>query len=237
MKTSIKLIQIFSDSNILRHYAVYLKLKAIHSNSVIYNYNISILSQKSGLSRNSIRKYIKFYLDNNWCTLNNNHLSFISLDKLRLKYGIALQQLIKIPSNGNITTLLNNLRYELLKLKNRQFNFLKNKATDKIDPKGKGACQRYKSAKKFFDNNNYDPTDITREMFLKISLKKLGCIINLSATSTHNIIKQKVLESKAVILRHSTECIKITTKAELKPNQYNYKGYIFTPQCNKYIFN
>lgn len=237
MNTSIKLIKLFSDSNILRQYAVFLQLKHIHVNSCIYKYNVHRLAQKSGMSRNSINKYVKFFLDNGWCRMHGKNIVFISLKELRQKYSVKLKHTINI-SRGKTQKVLSNLRYELLKQKTNQFNFLKDISNDLHNPKGKFALEKHKRALKY--QRKTGKSLLIDEVELKISLKRLGKVINLSPASAFNLIKSKQIEGKATVIKElfikspreffGTAC-KYITQGYFKGNFY------YIPTCNKYVFS
>lgn len=237
MKTSIKIIELFTSSGILREYAVFLQLKHLYSNGCIYKYNINKLSQKSGLSRNSIKKYVAFFVSNGWVTMHGDNLCFISLESFRLKYKIKLKHAIKI-KNGNTSKVLNGLRYELLKQKTIQFNFLKNISNDLNNPSGKNALQKYKHAKKYA--NRTGKKLCISESAIKISLKTIGTILNLSPASSFNLIKLKQTEGSATIIR--TKFIKSIAECSGKMTKYVDRGYFkggmyYIPVCNKYVFS
>lgn len=235
MNTSVNLIKLFIDSNILRQYAVYLQLKHLHSNGCLYKYNVNKLSQKSGLSRNSIKKYVDFFLVNDWCKMHGKNLVFISLTNLRLKYGVRLKHSIKI-EGGPVKTILTNLRYELLKQKNRQFNYLKGVSNDLNNPSGKNALRDHKKAIKLSHKYNLP---VKGASALKISLKSIGNILNLSSASCFNLIKLKQQQGKAKIIKD----IFIKSPREFYGSACKFieKGYFkghfyYIPVCNKYEF-
>ncbi len=235
MRTNINLIQLFSDSNILREYAVYLKLKHLFKNGCIYNYNISLFAQKSNLSRNSIRRYIKFFIENKWCRMHKNNLTFISLPLLRSRYKVKNHSTLKISPAGNTQRILTNLRYQLIKVKDTQFKFLKGSYKDLHNPTGNNKLAKYKKALKL-KSKGIITDKLIGATYLKISLKKLGTIINLSPSTAHNIIKAKVKERKAKI--HKEPFYRITgTLHNLSNGMFNCKGSVYLPKCNKYEFN
>ncbi len=225
MKTNIRLIQLFTNNDILRQYAVWLKLKRVHSNGRVYDYTTYKFSKQSGMSRNSIKKYIQFFIDNGWAKIEGKDLQFVSHDKLKKVYGIKLKHNIKI-KNQNITKIVNSLRYELLKLKQSQFKYLKQIRKDQFNPLRKGALARHKKADKF--------PRLTGEFskYLKVSLKKLALLINKSASTVSLLIKTK----KAKVMPGKRFLVKFKRNIHLPHNMYWSKGNVVRCESNSYIF-
>ncbi|SRR3989304_2772917 len=227
MKTNINLIKLFIDSDIIRHYAVFLKLKHIHSNGRVYNYSPYKLSKQSGLSRNSIIKYIKFFKDNNWIRTEGKDIIFISTEKLKKVYDIKLKHDIKIENNNTLSLLTNSLRYEVLKHKQSQFKYINQIRKDQTNPTGANALKRHKKAikvplKTFGEFSNY----------LKISVKKLALLINKSGSTVSRLIKIM----KATVIRGKKTLVYFKKNINLPSNLYWHKGFVVKVDCNSYIF-
>lgn len=227
MKTNIKLIQIFIDSDLIRKYAVFLKLKHLHKNSKVYNYTSYKLSKQSGISRGTIIKYIEFFKDNKWIRVEKNDIVFISTDKLKALYDIKLKFDIKIEKSNTITSLVNSLRYEALKHKQSQFKFINQIRKDQTIPQGVNALKRHKKAikvelKTFGEFSNY----------LKISVKKLSLLINKSNSTVSRLIKLK----GATVIRGKKTIMRLKRNIHLPHNMYWNKGFVIKVECNSYIF-
>lgn len=213
------------DSDLERYYAVYVKLKSIHSNGRFYNSSLYSLSKQSKLSRNSIRKYADFFTKEGWIIKEHNTISFISSDKFNELYGIKLRNTIKLSKNKSVTEITNTLRYELLKEKQNQFNYLKEVEKDKRIPTN---LKSYKRALRL--SKDYKCENISTN--LKISVKKIGIIINKSSSTATRLIKtmkSKIIQGERKIFRYSAN-------VELPNGFFFYKGCIMQKQCNQYIF-
>jgi len=178
-----------------------------------------------------------FFLENGWCCISGKNLQFISLTKLREKYNITLKATIKLTPNTNTQTTLNNLRYELFKQKSNQFNFLKNIARDLNNPSGNNALIKHKKALRFKKlNSKHNLTTLSETAQLTIALSSLGNIINLSPSSAFNIIKAKVKDSLATVFKKYPKCLGKGFYPNPPKHIFNSNGYIFTTQCNQYLF-
>jgi hypothetical protein len=226
MKTNIKLIELMVSNGLDRHYAVFLKLKHIHINSRVYNYSPYKFSQQSGLSRNSIKKHVDFFITEGWARIEGKDLVLISTEKLKAKYSIKLKHNIKV-NKGSVTEIVNNLRYQLFILKQNQFKRLKRLKEYRDNPKGKGAVKMYRNATKQLQSYKGEFSEN-----LKISTNKLGLIINKSGSTAHRLIK----ESKAKVIKGKKTVIKCTRKVDLPSGMFNFKSYVVKIECNQYIF-
>ncbi len=222
MVANIRLIKLFNDSDILKKYAVWLKLKSIHNNSRVYNYSDYKFSMQSGFSRTLISKHIKWFTDNGWVREENDDIVFIASSKLALKYDVKLWSKIKIDKNSTITEIVKSLRYELLKEKQRQFNFNKSISQNQRNP---SSVKLYKRAIKFKKlgviEGNY-----------KVGLKCLSKSLNVSRSTVSRLIKDKC---RTVIRKRS--CIGWSIRVPFRESgYYDYKGKLFKRECNEYNF-
>lgn len=210
----------------IRNYAVFLKLKHLHVNSRVYDYSPYKLSKQSGLSRNSIRKYMEFFLDNGWVKNEGNDIIFISTDKLKKLYDIKLRHDLKIKKELSITALVNTLRYEILKHKQKQFNYIKSTVNNLINPTGRNALTKHKRAKKMLP-------DYKGEVLqnLKISVRKLSFLINKSSSTVSRLIKSK----GATVIRGKTTLSKFKN-VNLPNGFYWNSGFVVKVECNSYCF-
>lgn len=226
MKTNIKLIQTFVDTDIIRYYAVFLKLKSLHVNSRIYNTSAYNIAKQSGLSRNSVNKYMKFFLDNGWAERSFTGISLISLDKLKELYGVTLKHNIKLENQQKVSDIVSSLRYEIFKHKQSQFNYIKSASGDLINPRGKNALSKYKRAKKILP---FCKSEVLGN--LKISVIALGMLIGKSPSTASNLIKEK----GATVIRNKVTLTKFK-KTNVPYGCYWSKGFITKVECNSYIF-
>jgi len=213
------------DNDLVRHYAVYLKIKSIHSNGRFYNSSINNISKQSGLSRNAIKKYIAFFIENKWVNQECNTLNFISVNKLNILYGIKLRNTIRINTKSSVTETVNQLRYELLKQKQNQFNYLKVIEKDKNTPTDLVSHKRALKLSKDYQCENLSKN-------LMISVKKIGLIINKSSSTATRLIKTM----KATVIPGDRKIFRYSANIELPNGFFFYKGCIIQKQCNQYIF-
>jgi hypothetical protein len=198
----------------------------MHVNSKVYNYSESKISKQSGLSRTAVKKYIDFYISNGWAKIKGKDLVFISTNKLKYKYGIGQHGNISLPFKSKIIELVKILRYELFKNKQRKFIYLKTLRNNLTNPTN---LLEYKRAKSKLKSKNTEGEVSTG---LKISTRKLGIVINKSASTASRLIKEMgatVITGKKIIARFDR-------KVELPTNLFQYKGFILKSECNQYIF-
>lgn len=235
MKTNIKLIQYLNDNNLLRAYAVWLNLKHVHINSKYYDCSLLKLSKHSGISRNGLRKYVDHFKQLNWIREEGKNLVFISHTKLKALCGVKLTWDIRV-SAGKVNELINNLRFEILKNKQRQFNFIKEKLVNRSNPTGKNALQKYKAAVKACLKFGVNTAGEVPKN-LKISLIKLSSILNISPAGVSRLISKFVLAGKCQrISNKKTIGYHNTWLSHLPENHYQYRGFIVSVECNQYIF-
>jgi hypothetical protein len=225
MKSNIILIETLVNSNLERHYAVWLRLKHLHINSKIYNFSENKIAKQSGLSRTAIKKYINFFIENKWCKIVGNDIVFISHNKLKYLYGIKEFGNITIAFKTQIKELISIIRYELFKDKQRKFIYIRNLRNDLNNPK---TLISYKRAKAKLKNSTKGEVSEN----IKISTNKLGIIINKSASTASRLVKQM---GATVISGRKTLC-KFSKKVELPTNCFQYKGLIIKSEANQYIF-
>lgn len=228
MRSNIILIQHFIDSDVIRKYAVFLKLKHSYSNSQIYNYTAYSLSKKSGLSITTINKYVNFFIENGWVKIIGSNIIFIGNEKLKEKYGIKLNDRLKIQAHHkqSVQNILCTLRYEVYKLKQRQFNYVQENVKNQLNPRGKNALNKYKKAIKSRTSYNGEISQ-----HLKIGLGKLSLMINKSASTASRLIRKK----KATVIKGRKSFIK-SPNISLPSDYYWKKGYAVKVECNSYIF-
>lgn len=236
MKTSLGLIQYLVDNNLVRHYAAWLKLKSLHSNGCIYNYNSNKLHNKSNLSNNSVRKYVSFFLSEKWCSIRHGNLCFAKESKVRRLCEVKIGKFIKLNNHSKIQDIVSEIRYILIKNKHDQFIYLREKTNDLRNPKGDDALAKHKKSLKFFKKSSSRP--IEGESFgYKVSFLKIGQHLNLSKSSAYYLIKKKQEEGKVKKTTSTNKLYKLESKQMEKylPNaHYVYNGFVYKVGCNKY---
>lgn len=241
INANIKLIQFFCDNNLLRKYAVWIKLKSIHINSTYYNFTYSGIANKCNISRNTAKKYLEFFVNEGWAKSINGNITFIGQPKLKALYNVTLKHNDEIGGN-TIQEIVNNLRFQLIKHKYNQYSFKKQVYSDLIDPKGKGALKRYKKAQKLINRGAISLNTLPGEKNenFKMSFKTIAKNINMSSATAFKLFRGKEKENKLTIIRQraksSGDAYKINIPF-LKSNQFIYNGFIYNALCNKYVFN
>jgi len=159
-----------------------------------------------------------------------NTIVFFSILSHLLKalYDVKLNSDIKIKKSNTITSLVNSLRYEALKHKQSQFQYINQIRKDRYNPQGKGALKRHKKALKV----NLPPTFGEISNYLKITVKKLSLLINKSSSTVSRLIKIK----NAKVIRGKQTIIRIKRNIHLPHNMYWNKGFVVKVECNSYIF-
>lgn len=181
------------------------------------------------MSITSINKYVKFFKENGWVKQIGNNIIFISSSKLKDIYGIKLKNETKLQAHSKLSVqkLLGKLRYQVYKLKQKQFEYIQNIAKNQKDPRGKNALANYKKAKKVFLKSKNG--EISQH--LKIGLTKLSLLINKSTSTASRLIK----ENKAKVIKGRRTYIK-GPNIGLPDNYYWRNGFAVKVECNSYIF-
>ncbi len=228
MNSNIDLIEIFLDEKLEREYAVFIMLKHKFANSIIYNYSDHKLSGKIKYSRTFVKKHVGFFLRNGWAIKDGNHLYLISTRELLEKYGISGKARVKIAKDESVSKIVDSLRYEVYRNKQRQFNYTKEQVHNRINPSGPGATKRYKKALKH-------GVDCSREVEgdLMISLEKLSSLINRSPATAHRLIKQK----GATKTSKRTFICRVSRNVDIPKGSFIYKAGLFKVECNRYVFD
>ncbi|MEK6880545.1 MAG: hypothetical protein AABY22_13090 [Nanoarchaeota archaeon] len=240
MKANIELTRLFVDSETIREYSAWCKIKDVYVNSCFYNFNWSILANKIGVSRNTAKKYIEFFVKNGWAYYRDGNVILVSHDKLKDLYGVKPESdnTIQINSTDTIQQTVYKLRNGILVSKQLQFDYVQARTNDVQYPKG---LKDYKRGLNFFkkSDKNYLPEHASSHY--QVSTKALSKILNISKASVCNFIKRLVKEKKAIVFKTKPIKEKLTVPSrfaqyDLLPNQFIWKGFKYTTQCNQYKF-
>lgn len=104
-----------------RDFAAFIFLKSKYRNSTIYKYSTG-KAFDTGISRNSLKKYIHRFLELGWCEMRGRDVFFkqiIQFSKARKRVGVYIQL------KNSINETLQGLRHLLLVTKEKQFNWMK----------------------------------------------------------------------------------------------------------------
>ena len=162
---------------------------------------------------------MKFFLDHGWCKKEGNSLIFISKEKLRLKYDVKVFCNIQVQIEKTIGHILNDLRYELLKERQRRFDYTKQLSIDQSNP---DSVKSYKRALK------HEPIGEMNERYA-VSLYTLADQLGLSISSVSRLIKPRCKEKWNRVL-----CLGVGVM--YCDGFYNYSGKVFRVIMNEYSF-
>lgn len=231
-------VQSMAENGHLKHYAVFLKLKGLSRKSCIFSYTQEKLAATSGMSRSAIRKYVKFFLSNNWCRIHSGNLIFNKL----CSFDENKQKLI-IPVNVNkpIKEILSNLYLLILKKKQIQFDKFKKLKRDLYLSQDTFAS---KKAEWLVEKLGVEVDNLPNANDkLKLSVTGMSKLFgNCSKGKAAGIIKQLKLSGAVKCITGKRTVIKMPNKQcieaymEANPNTYTYKGFVWKVECNSYVF-
>lgn len=251
LTTNIDLIQALTQENLLPEYAVWRQIKGLYVSSRIHDYTILGLHKKSGITRNRIRKYINFFLENGWAYMDNGSLVLISLKKLKKKFGIEplrtkrghyLKSNIKLSISRNHKEDVLNLQLEIMRDKQRKFNFVKQKKDDLIEPRGLGALQRHQAAKKYFKGVPAERLASTLSAvpeYYTTSTASIARIWNVSSSTASRRIKKLEKMKKVRVKRYGLTVVKFPPgkkPKEIPQRCFFHKNCLFKQEPNSYVF-
>jgi hypothetical protein len=172
------------DKNI-RELAVLIKLKSIYVSGCVHNYSPFKLSKSANLSRNTVKKYIDFYLKNGYARMEDNNLIFTSLSKIEKKYQHACAKIDVTLPLKKIQSLLHR---EIILDKVRKFNYLKQAKKDSTNSKTR-TYQEFKRGVKTLKKLGRKVDSLPNALdSYSVSIKKLSQHFNCSVGKTQGII-------------------------------------------------
>lgn len=231
------LIKDLIEMNKQRYLAVFIKFKSIYSSGCVHNYNPSKFSSVTKLSRNSVKKYVDYFIANGWARMDGNNLifnKFRSFDenKKRLMCVIGFKKSIK-----EIEILLYR---EVLRLKQSQFNFLKRVKCDLQNPTGIDVYKRALNTQKKYTLNSENLPGAQEKY--KVSIKKIAESFNCSVGKAMGVI-DKLCEKNQIKRFRQMEIVCFgMTKAINQQAINTHKGAYFSRNqvvyryTNKYTF-
>jgi len=158
-----------------------------------------------------------------------------------VKYRVGMAQskmAITIVKEDSVQGVLDNLRYQLIKDRQISFDYVKRLSRDKsIETRKWVRLSDYKRAEKFFRKTGYKTIECENEK-LKISLRKLGDVIGLSAATAHALVKKKIKEGFVRKIKNPPKRIFLGEFfGELPRKMIFSKGFLYSPICNNYVFS
>ena len=225
------------DHTLLRRYAVWLKLKYIYVRGKYYNYSLSKLSIQLGISRQATKKYITFFIDNNWCKVVGNHIYFISNEEFKQFYKSESKYAIYVNKDLSINEIIKELRYSALIIKQAQFNYAKEILDNLANPINNKVYQSAKRKVKKLKCKTSDAVSNIKEN-LMISYKSLSGLIGASKSTIKRLIDTKVDEGRANVFKGKRMLLYKNVKTEFAVGncQFQHKTKVYYQEPNSYAF-
>ncbi len=82
MRLNLQLTYKASELDIMKQYALFIKMKSIYEHSIIFNYKPSKLVKITGLHHKTVDRYVKKLVANGFCEFRDGHLLFKSPTKI-----------------------------------------------------------------------------------------------------------------------------------------------------------
>lgn len=231
------LIKDLIEMNKQRYLAVFIKFKGIYGSGCVHNYSPYKFSSVTKLSRNSVKKYVDYFIANGWARMNGPHLIF---NKFRSFDSNKKISLCEVSYNKSIKEIELLLYREVLRLKQSQFNFLKQVKCDLINPTG---TKELKKAKKLEKKYSLDSEKLpgARDKY-KVSMKRIAKHFKCSVGKVSGII-DKLCEKNQIKRFRQLEVVCFgVTKAISQQAINTHKGAYFSRNqvvyryTNKYYF-
>ena len=233
MNVSYYLIQEFVKFKRLRYLTVLIKLKSIYSSGCVHNYTPFKLAKSCHLSRNSVKKYVQWFLDNGFARMEGNDLVFNKFKNIHKKYSRGLLKLDTSLSVKKIEVLFNK---EIMLDKVRKFRY---KQQISKDLKSR---ERYSAAKRFarLKGERILPS---ADANYSVSIKKLSKHFNCSVGKAQRIVNLLCEEN---VMRRIQTFIPVQRKNKCDYQNRNLLsaisgswvsgGQVFQRKKNVYIF-
>jgi len=120
MQLNLQLTYRAAELDIMKQYALFVKVKSIYRHSIIYNYTPSKLAKITGLHRKTVDRYVKKLIANGFCEMRNGHLLFKKPKKI---IGKSKSVQIIIKKNYSQERILDIIYLSLIKDNKRQQAF------------------------------------------------------------------------------------------------------------------
>lgn len=231
------LIRDLIEINKQRYLAVFIKFKSIYSSGCVHNYSPYKFSSVTKLSRNSVKKYIDYFLSNGWCRMEGHNLIF---NKFR-KFDENRKRLMCVVSPKKSIKEIELLLYrEVLRLKQSQFDFLKRVKCDLTNPTGIDVYKKALKIKKKYTLNS-EKLPGAQEKY-KVSIKRIAKSFNCSVGKAMGIIdklceknKIKRFRQLEVLCFNQPKCVVKDELSNVKNSYYSRKQVVLR-YTNKYTF-
>lgn len=170
----------------IRELAVLIKLKSIYSSGCVHNYSPYKLSKSCDLSRNTIKKYVDFYLSLGYARMEGDSLVFTDFKKIDKSYKHGF---LKIDVTLPLKKIQLLLYRERIQNNSSEFNYLKKVQKDSTDPKGPNALSNHKKALKALIKLNRKVCNLpSAEENYSVSIKTLAKQFKCSVGKAQGIV-------------------------------------------------
>ncbi len=211
LKTStsieVNLLQYYAKAGYFKQFSLFIKLKAKYSNSIIFNYNINKIANRTGLSHKTCERYMRKLFILGCLEMQGNHLLLKNQLKMWSKISDVkpLRLTIETRPFTSYQGIKERLQCLLIKENNRQqeFNNITQSGityrTQLLDGKNKAKAKRLYNA----DANDSTYEHIGNRCFN--SSRSVGRLLNVSNTTANNVIrnlvKKNYIRTEEVITR------------------------------------
>lgn len=224
---------------LLKHFGQWVYYKSKIRKGCVFNYSDLNLSRAIGVSLSKARVLRIFWLNQGWCRFekgrgNNKNLVFNNLSGYA-KGAKWHKSVVRIHKNDRLT--IDNIYFQILQIKNSQFEFLKQIGRDLTEP---STLKAHKSAVRV--SKNYKRGFPAKNDRFKVSFKGLAKLFGCSIGKAHSLIKKFVQMKKLTVFRMSKQVCLIRSLAGLQKidegieNGFLGKNHIYKVFCNEYVF-
>jgi len=168
VKVNRVLINDLTRRNRLRELAVLIHFKSFYKNQCIYNYTDQKLADLTGMSKSSVRSYVKLFIKNRWARMHCGNLVFSTIGNIDM---CDKRVIIKVAKNKNsYKEILQELQKHFLKHKFEQFEWYERMCHD-LKKLQAGDAYEFKKASRVIKKLRRKKTDILRRKGMLPKLK------------------------------------------------------------------
>lgn len=238
MKVNGILIDNISKEDKLKHLAVFIHIKSLHPNSCIYNYSQDRLAAKLKLSKSSIRKYINYFLKNNWVVIKGKHLHFKKIRFIGKQSKVIWYDIV----GNTVKEITDNLYLYLFKHKTEQTKWyiktccdLKKLNESAYRKKINSLTKRYPNFRERIEKSG----EINLKPDFKVSFSKIKEWFQCSVGKAHQIIIRLSKLGVLTILKGGYSTFKLHKFNKIDDSDkrlfFSRIGNVCKVECNRYI--
>lgn len=244
MKLNIANLESYFTDSRSKDFAVFLSLKRLvaRKSSCIYNYSPEKLALLMNVSPNTARSFVSRFIRYGWCRKHRGRYgrfkNLVFNSHIKSSQVIPNSLIINFRIVGGVSEIHDALHLTLLKVKQSQFNKIKQSAQDIISPTNLGA---YKSAQRLLKKKKYGQLP-DKNAKLQLSIKTIAKMFGCSVGKASQIISRFRKEGKIIV--ESCRQIVATFKDRKlaaaylgeHPNCYYTGLHVIRVSCNYYQF-